>query len=186
MNRTFSVFTKIESTILGKLRDDEILILTQFFIYAHPPYSEAIAKRASNVSRDNLASLGVCFGKFTKTDKFTLHVTALDYLAQYAKYKIWLKNTAEMSYMYGNHVLKAHINKMTEDTPEHQGVIIYSSNDLPLVSEKGKETLYLSHHLFRVSLLLLKVPLLLLNWIQLPLLLSIKLISASTCAMKTI
>lgn len=37
-----------------------------------------------------------------------------------------------MSYMYGNHVLKAHINKMTEDTPEHQGVIIYSSNDLPL------------------------------------------------------
>jgi 60S ribosome subunit biogenesis protein NIP7 len=94
--------------------------------------SEAIAKRASNVSRDNLASIGLCFGKFTKSGKFTLHVTSLDYLAQYAKYKIWLKNTAEMSYMYGNNVLKAHINKMTEDTPEHQGVIIYSSNDLPL------------------------------------------------------
>lgn len=98
-------------------------------------FSEAIAKRASNISRDNLASVGVVFGKFTKSGKFTLHVTALDHLAQYAKYKIWLKNTAEMSYMYGNHVLKAHINKMTEDTPEHQGVIIYSSSDLPLVTE---------------------------------------------------
>ncbi len=97
-------------------------------------YSEAIAKRASNISRENLASLGLCFGKFTKTGKFTLHVTSLDYLAQYAKYKIWLKNTAEMSYMYGNHVLKAHINKMIEDTPEHQGVIIYSASDLPLVN----------------------------------------------------
>ena len=105
--------------------------------------SDTIAKRASNISRDSLASLGVCFGKFTKTGKFTLHVTALDYLAQYAKYKIWLKNTAEMSYMYGNHVLKAHINKMTEDTPEHQGVIIYSSNELPLVNTLKTFFIYL-------------------------------------------
>lgn len=110
-------------------------------------YSEAIAKRASNISRENLASLGLCFGKFTKTGKFTLHVTSLDYLAQYAKYKIWLKNTAEMSYMYGNHVLKAHINKMTEDTPEHQGVIIYSASDLPLVSDCDYFEICESHYI---------------------------------------
>lgn len=46
---------------------------------------EELLKRAENVSRDNLVSLGVCFGKFTKTLKFKLHVTCLDYLAQYAK-----------------------------------------------------------------------------------------------------
>ena len=40
---------------------------------------------ASSIGRDQLGSAGVCFGKFTKTGKFTLHVTALDYLAQYAK-----------------------------------------------------------------------------------------------------
>ncbi len=28
---------------------------------------------------------GTCFGKFTKTKKFKLHVTCLDYLAPYAK-----------------------------------------------------------------------------------------------------
>lgn len=127
--------------------------------------SEAIAKRATNVNRDNLASLGVCFGKFTKSGKFTLHVTALDYIGQYAKYKIWLKPTAEMSYMYGNHVLKAHINKMTEDTPEHQGVIIYSSNDLPLVklNEDFTDFKLKSIFYYRDSLLPLKVRLLLLN-----------------------
>ena len=38
-----------------------------------------------------------------------------------------------MTYLYGNHVLKAHLAKMTEDTPEHQGVIIYSSSDIPMV-----------------------------------------------------
>lgn len=42
-------------------------------------------KRAVSVGRDNLISLGVCFGKFTKTGKFRLHITSLDVLAQYAK-----------------------------------------------------------------------------------------------------
>lgn len=50
---------------------------------------ESVLKRAENVGRENLLSLGVCFGKFTKTGKFKLHVTALDYLAQYAKVKLF-------------------------------------------------------------------------------------------------
>ncbi len=44
-------------------------------------------RKGVSVGRDNLISLGVCFGKFTKTGKFRLHVTALDVLAQYAKVK---------------------------------------------------------------------------------------------------
>lgn len=44
-----------------------------------------ILKLAANISGDKLVSLGTCFGKFTKTHKFRLHVTALDYLAPYAK-----------------------------------------------------------------------------------------------------
>ena len=45
-----------------------------------------------SVARPNLVSLGTCFGKFSKSGKFKLHITALDYLAQYAKYKVrfWL------------------------------------------------------------------------------------------------
>lgn len=43
-----------------------------------------------SVARQNLISLGTCFGKFTKTGKFKLHITALDYIAQYAKYKVRL------------------------------------------------------------------------------------------------
>lgn len=48
-------------------------------------FSEAIMRRAVSIGRDNLMSLGTCFGKFTKTGKFTLSVTCLDYLARYAK-----------------------------------------------------------------------------------------------------
>lgn len=42
-------------------------------------------KKAGHIARENLLSFGTCFGKFTKTSKFRLHVTALDYLAPYAK-----------------------------------------------------------------------------------------------------
>ena len=56
---------------------------------------EDIMRKATNVARENLVSLGTCFGKMTKSGKFRLHITALEYLAPYAKFKIWLKPGAE-------------------------------------------------------------------------------------------
>ena len=38
-----------------------------------------------------------------------------------------------MPFLYGNHVLKAHLGRITEDTPAHQGVVVFSMNDTPLV-----------------------------------------------------
>lgn len=50
--------------------------------------SESSMRLAISVAKPNLVSLGTCFGKFSKSGKFKLHITALDYLAQYAKYKV--------------------------------------------------------------------------------------------------
>jgi 60S ribosome subunit biogenesis protein NIP7 len=50
--------------------------------------SESSMRLGISVARTNLVSLGTCFGKFSKSGKFKLHITALDYLAQYAKYKV--------------------------------------------------------------------------------------------------
>ena len=47
--------------------------------------------------------------------------------------QVWIKPNGEMPFLYGNHVLKAHLGRITEDTPEHQGVVVYSMNDTPLV-----------------------------------------------------
>ena len=60
------------------------------------------------------------------------HITALSIIAQYAKYKIWVKPNGEMPFLYGNHVLKAHVGKMSDDIPEHAGVIVFSMHDVPL------------------------------------------------------
>jgi len=50
--------------------------------------SEASMRLGISVARSNLVSLGTCLGKFSKSSKFKLHITSLDYLAQYAKYKV--------------------------------------------------------------------------------------------------
>lgn len=47
--------------------------------------SERIIKLAATIGRDQLMSFGTCIGKFTKTQKFRLHITALEFLAPYAK-----------------------------------------------------------------------------------------------------
>lgn len=94
---------------------------------------ESLANLATSVSRDSLLSLGTCLGKFTKTGKFRLHITALDIIAPHARYKIWVKQNGEMPFLYGGHVVKAHVGRWSEECPEHSGVVVLSMNDTPLV-----------------------------------------------------
>jgi len=94
--------------------------------------SEDIMRRATNFSREHLASLGMKLGKFSKKGLFKLHITALNHIAPYAKYKVWVKPNMEQAFLYGNHVLKAGLGRMTENTPKYQGVVVYNMNDVPL------------------------------------------------------
>lgn len=94
----------------------------------------SLANLATSVSRDSLLSLGTCLGKFTKTGKFRLHITALDIIAPHARYKVWVKQNGEMPFLYGGHVVKAHVGRWSEDAPEHAGAVVLSMNDTPLVS----------------------------------------------------
>lgn len=52
--------------------------------------SELLMKQAATIGRKPLLSFGTCLGKFTKGGKFFLHITALDYLAPYAKVCVFL------------------------------------------------------------------------------------------------
>ncbi|CAM9939644.1 60S ribosome subunit biogenesis protein NIP7 homolog [Lethenteron reissneri] len=94
--------------------------------------SDKLLRMATSVAREHLVCVGTCMGKFSKTRKFRLHVTALDFLAPYAKYKVWVKPGSEQSFLYGNHVLKSGLGRITENTPQYQGVVVYSMADVPL------------------------------------------------------
>lgn len=47
---------------------------------------------------------------------------------------MWIKPGAEQSFLYGNHVLKSGLGRITENTSQYQGVVVYSMADIPLVS----------------------------------------------------
>lgn len=118
-------------------KDPHVFRLQKDRVYYVP---DRIARLAVLVARANLMLVGICFGKFTKTGKFRLHITALKHIAHHAKYRVWIKTNGEMPFLYGNHVLKAHVGKMSDDIPEHAGVVVMSMKDVPLgfgVSAKG-------------------------------------------------
>ena len=94
--------------------------------------SEDLLKFAQTFEKKKLISFGTCLGKFTKTGKFRLNITALDYLAKYAQYKIWIKPNGEQMFLYGHHIVKSHIDRITEDTPANAGVVIFNIKDVPI------------------------------------------------------
>ena len=58
----------------------------------------------------------------------------LKYFRSFSQFKIWVKPGAEQSFLYGNHILKSGLGRITDNTPRYQGVVIYSMADVPLVS----------------------------------------------------
>ena len=93
---------------------------------------EDVITAAITVPRKKIISVGTCIGKFTKTGKFKLLITALPVIADYAQYKVWLKPSSEQSFLYGNHVTKGGLGRITENTPAYAGVVVYSMGDVPL------------------------------------------------------
>ena len=94
--------------------------------------SEVQVREITNFSRDRLISTGICVGKMTHSNKFRLTIHFLEVLAQFAKHKVWLKPSAEMSFLYGNHVTKVGLAKVTEGIPQYSGVVVYSESQIPL------------------------------------------------------
>ena len=46
--------------------------------------------------------------------------------------KIWIKPSGENAFIYGNHILKTHISRVTEDINKNDGCIVYNLNNIPL------------------------------------------------------
>ncbi|KAH8288439.1 hypothetical protein KR054_002712 [Drosophila jambulina] len=94
--------------------------------------SERILKLSECFGYKQLVCVGTCFGKFSKTNKLKFQITALNYLAPYAQYKVWVKSSFEQQFLYGNHIPKTGLGRITENAGQYQGVVVYSMNDLPL------------------------------------------------------
>nr|CCC94240.1 RNA-binding protein [Trypanosoma congolense IL3000] len=93
---------------------------------------QRLARLASCVAKSNLMGIGVLFAKVTHNGHVRLQVTALEYIAQYSLFKVWLKPSQEQKFLYGGHVTRAGLGRITEATPRHQKVAVFSMSDVPL------------------------------------------------------
>ena len=66
------------------------------------------------------------FAKQTHNGHVHVQITALEYIAQYALYKVWVKPSQEQSFMYGNHITRNGLGRITENTPQYQGVAVFN------------------------------------------------------------
>jgi len=56
------------------------------------------------------------------------------------QYKVWVKPSAEMSFLYGNDVPKSGIARMTEAIPQYAGVVVLSLTGTPLGFGRSNHT----------------------------------------------
>lgn len=83
-------------------------------------------------TKQTLISSAQRTGKFTKSGKFRIHITALPILAEHARHKLWIRPNGVMPFLYGGNIVKAHVGRFSEDCPEHQGLVVYTMDDVPL------------------------------------------------------
>ncbi|KEG09680.1 RNA-binding protein [Trypanosoma grayi] len=93
---------------------------------------QRLARLASCVAKSNLMGIGVLVAKVTHNGHMRIQVTALDYIAQYALFKVWVKPNQEQKFLYGGHVTRAGLGRITEATPKYQKVAVFSMGDVPL------------------------------------------------------
>lgn len=93
---------------------------------------ERVRAGTSMIARKNLVVAGTVLGRFTKGGNFKLGITCLNLLSQWALYRIWIKNSAEMNYLYGNNSLKSHVFRISENVPINSGVFVFNQSDVPL------------------------------------------------------
>lgn len=89
-------------------------------------------KHTSQVSRNDLVCAGTVLGKFTKTNKFWINITAIHHLEKCSLHKIWIKSSAEMNFLYGNNILRSHMHKISSEVPQNSVVFVYNQNNTPL------------------------------------------------------
>ena len=94
--------------------------------------SEELLKRAAAFGTKPLLHCGTCLGQFSKSGKFRLGITSLDLLNRFSQTRVWLKPTGEQNFLYGNHVLKAHIARISDNAVKYSGVIVLTLSNLPL------------------------------------------------------
>ena len=92
----------------------------------------AVEKYAAQIKKKNLIAIGACIAKMTHSGNIRINITALSLLSKHSSVKFWVKPNQEQAFLYGNNVTKNGLGRISDDTLQHQGCVVYSMGDIPL------------------------------------------------------
>lgn len=108
-------------------------ILNKYTLYLHEKnvflLTESEFKLLSNIPQKHIILAGKHLGRFTKSNRFFVKISAMNILEQYASKKVWIKWSAEMNVLYGNNISKSHVLKTSEDIGKNEIVFLYNPKD---------------------------------------------------------
>lgn len=119
----------IGSNIEELVQDPYVLQLHEQKIFL---VSKDLKKHTSQIGRKSLVCAGTILGKFTKTNNFRISIAGLHILEKFSIYKVWLKSSAEMNFLYGRNVMRSHMHKISDNIPKNSVVFVYNQNNTPL------------------------------------------------------
>ncbi|CAL6001951.1 Ribosome_subunit biogenesis protein NIP7 [Hexamita inflata] len=91
--------------------------------------SEQLAKQCPTSDARKLHGAGILVGKLTHNGHFHINITCLPLLEQFASHKIWLTKSAELQFLYGNDLIRSHVQKMSDGIPDNAGVVVFNEQD---------------------------------------------------------
>lgn len=61
-----------------------------------------------------------------------------------------MKSSAEQQFLYGHHIMKSGLARITEGTSQYQGVVVFSMSDVPLVCKFD----WINNNFFKILLII--------------------------------
>lgn len=117
---------------LLKSKEPHVFRLIKDRVYYMP---QLLADSASPINKKQLVAAGTCIGKFQHSGKFRVAVTALPVLAAHARYRVWVRPSAELAFCGARaqrDVIKSGLLRVTDGIPQYGGVIVFNEKDQPI------------------------------------------------------
>ena len=107
----------------------------------------SLAVRATNFSKKNLGSIGICIGRFTKIKKFKILIPFINLLLKYKNLlSVVLKENGEKIFLEGKHIGKENIKKISKKFSKNDCLLILNQRNIPLgLGECRKNSFFLKN-----------------------------------------
>jgi len=95
--------------------------------------SLSLYSRIFNFSKKRIGSFGICVGRFSHSKKLKFLIPLLNMLLKYkGLFSAFLKTEGEKSFLFGKHVEKKNVSKLSKNVFKNDGIVLFNKNKIAI------------------------------------------------------